>query len=764
MTTSQDPHGSSPRATLLTIAVMLAAVAWLNLGGLSGSERIASYQDNLDGAHPVRLEAARQWKAGNVPLWNPYKRIGAPLLADPVAGALYVGNFPYLFSDDQPRYAQLEQVAFVHALLAALFMFAFLRTIGLGPQASGFGGFVYASNGLVVWLAGSYIQMQNSLVWIPLILACVHRAATGERFWLWTVAGGAVVSLQFFSGYPEYSLYSGLIAGGYALSLALAGQTRGLRPLFGLATIYSVGLALAAVQLLPAVELLSVSRRAGVLSLDAFQSLSLGPEMLFGWLVPGLAGSQAFPPAGACYIGVVAVAFAVEGARGKGPLRLFLLTLLVVGTLLALGPATPISALAHKLPGLNAFRHAFKHLLEVVLALSIFGAIGVERFMTAQKGSTATIGRVALIALAPLVYFAAARFSASPSSLHASWEDPVTGIAIAAAATFIFGISVLAGMRRVALVVACVGLCLTYAANRTAVLSLDWADVDRKGERLPAVELTGDDERFLNVRSVWQPRLPQYLLGDLATEFRVHAVHGAGPFLWQPLADATSLIEEEILQRPAVLSGRDSMLDILSCRLSTMTADGEVRHGQYLVEPYYHEILRTKEYVLVERPGAHPMVRFVDYVICADQHAVEELRHRGPYDLGETALVACTGEDRPERQAAPSSEISFETIQARAGSLVLETRVPEGPDGFLVVSQADMPGWRAFIDGKEVRIYRTYGLVQGIRVPSGVRRIELEYRPAMAVVGALVSATTLALMLCVIAMERRRKRFSPPAG
>ena len=80
-----------------------ARCAWLLAVGipllLTGADLvrdrgIARFHDNQTVQGPLRLEAARQWSEGRIPLWNPYKRAGAPLLAD-VAGALYPPNWVF---------------------------------------------------------------------------------------------------------------------------------------------------------------------------------------------------------------------------------------------------------------------------------------------------------------------------------------------------------------------------------------------------------------------------------------------------------------------------------------------------------------------------------------------------------------------------------------------------------------------------------------------------------------------------------------------
>jgi hypothetical protein len=79
-------------------------------------------------------------------------------------------------------------------------------------------------------------------------------------------------------------------------------------------------------------------------------------------------------------------------------------------------------------------------------------------------------------------------------------------------------------------------------------------------------------------------------------------------------------------------------------------------------------------------------------------------------------------------------------------------------DGVLVVSQAFFPGWTATVDGRSAPVLRVDGLVQGVPVGPGRHHITLRYRAPGLVLGAAVSAVTLAGLLGWWLLDRRRPR------
>ncbi len=74
--------------------------------------------------------------------------------------------------------------------------------------------------------------------------------------------------------------------------------------------------------------------------------------------------------------------------------------------------------------------------------------------------------------------------------------------------------------------------------------------------------------------------------------------------------------------------------------------------------------------------------------------------------------------------------------------------------GFLVLSEAHYPGWRARIDGDVVPVYRTNLTLQGIVVPPGLHRIEFELASTSLRAGTVLSSVSL--LACVALLWRGR--------
>ncbi len=85
-------------------------------------------------------------------------------------------------------------------------------------------------------------------------------------------------------------------------------------------------------------------------------------------------------------------------------------------------------------------------------------------------------------------------------------------------------------------------------------------------------------------------------------------------------------------------------------------------------------------------------------------------------------------------------------------------RIPLPPDldrGWLVLSEAWAPGWRARVDGRSAPVLRANGGIQAVPIVRDAQVIELRYLPTSFVVGTAISA--LALILLGLLVPRARQ-------
>ena len=161
----------------------------------------------------------------------------------------------------------------------------------------------------------------------------------------------------------------------------------------------ALGLALAAAQLLPTLELSRLSVRAGGLSFREAISFSLRPRMLLYTLLPtyGEDLGQAFGTEGfseyVAYIGVLGLVLAAWGAWRGHPswARRRFLVLAACGFVLALGIYNPAYFLLYKLvPGFDLFRAPARWMFLYTFGAAMLAGLGAEQLRITHHGSRIT--------------------------------------------------------------------------------------------------------------------------------------------------------------------------------------------------------------------------------------------------------------------------------------------------------------------------------------------------------------------------------------
>ncbi|MFA6003012.1 MAG: YfhO family protein [Elusimicrobiota bacterium] len=325
------------------------------------------------------------WESPHLPLWNPWRSLGEPHLADPQCMALYPPMLILSAVDDFPAFLRLWVV--FHTLLAALALGALARRWYASLPAAAAAGLLAGGNGLFL----SRIVFTNhfaAAAWLPAIL---YFQAVGS-----TLGLGAALALQWLAGFPSFSLVS------LAMCLAAA-AAEGRAGLRRLATAGLWALGLCAVQILPFLELLKGSTRSLLLPSEAAMQFSLPPGQLLKevllpqwsrWL-PDLSGDPAIV---SFYIGSAALLMAAWGCVRGGKREAAMALAAAAACLLSLGGHLPGYG---ALPWLHIFRFPANWLLAAALALSLLAASGVAALRTQRL----RWGAAALIA-ADLLLFA----------------------------------------------------------------------------------------------------------------------------------------------------------------------------------------------------------------------------------------------------------------------------------------------------------------------------------------------------------------------
>lgn len=409
------------RHRLGSLAVVLALAAFTAPIWLAG--RVYYLQeigvsDLLQLNVPLRAELHAQLAHGRLPLWTTAIFGGWPAVGELQIGALFPLNWLGPYGD--PHRAMSLGIALL-MLLAALGTYRLGRTLGLAPAGAAVAAITWPLSGQ--WVSNVvHSNMQGAIVLAPLAFAYLEEALRRPSRALWLAP---VLAFSFFAGYPHMVYLTGL---GLALSLALRllplWRARPGRAFFGwLGASALVTVLLIGPQLVPALELTTLSQRKGGLSETDAAMGALEPRWLARWLTPWADGDVSrlgtpFPPDGyfiwthAGWLSCVAAGLALARVR-RDPKLVRPLVLLAASVAVACGPHAPTYQLLRSIPGYTLFRFPCRVLFLSELVLALLAGWMVNEGLRAR--SRAVRGVTAALAAAHLAWMAAFAFPSLPT-------------------------------------------------------------------------------------------------------------------------------------------------------------------------------------------------------------------------------------------------------------------------------------------------------------------------------------------------------------
>jgi hypothetical protein len=740
--------------------------------GLLGRRLIApgdAYNELL----PQRLLAARVVHHGQLPVWHPYAFSGYPLLATNQVGAFYPPNWLFLLL---PPVLANNATVVVTFSVAGVGAFLFARRLCGDDAGAVVAGVAF---GLSPFLFAhlTHPSLIASVAWLPWALygfELVRERVTPARV---ALAAGAV-AMVLLAGHGQMFVFVVLVVLLYALALVSA------RALLRAVLLVAVGIALAAVQLMPTAAIVPETDRSHVdhatassYSLPGTHTALLAFPFLFGNQRPegpftdryrgrwNLAEMSGYP-------GMVVLALAAAGLGAvRRDRRAAALVVVGAATLVtALGASTPAGDAVHGVPVLGQFRAWARYVVGADLVLAVLAAYGVARLRVARTRGVAarSAASTALLVLAAALVVpnleAVRPFVARGDTRAYALAFPVVMAVAGALLAALVGRAPRAACTLLAAAVA-VDAVAGFGAWfewRSASPSVATFAADRSPSVAPAFapmhDAPGGIDRFLSVgRWLGTPHDP-----DVSDLKRVRSANGFDPLAPRRYLDALSMNHVgQVDATTSALRPGSHLLDLL--RVSVVLVDREIAGSTAL--PAALGPGRPARGGRSVRYDYRPRLADAFVVGAAERVTRSEVRRRVtgtvPFDPRTTALVEA--DCRPCRRArTPGSAGVVHTTRWRAGSVDVD--VAAARDGVLVVSQAWFPGWTATVDGRPAPVVRVDGLVQGVPVGPGRHRVTLRYRAPGLAAGAGVTVVTSAALSGWWLVDRRRRARRAGAG
>lgn len=710
--------------------------------------------------------AAQRLASGALPLWQPYAYAGHPFVGDIQRSAFYPFRLLTLLlhASGGLRQQNLELESLLHHLAATIFTYVLARRLTRHRMGGLFSAVAFGFSGYLTGYPILQVNFIEAATWLPLLLWAWDQA--GERWALrdwrraarWVVFAGVILGISLLAGSAQISLYMiyGTLA--FAVFRLWTARLHTVRQWAGalaaIAAYVTLGLGIAAVQLVPTLEFIPLSLRAAI----GFEESGTG-FTTYDWL------QVVFPPLGGAfqvlYVGVLVPGLAAVGltaARRASDLpRVNRQTIAFFGysgliaALLSLGKHLSLFTLPYLLaPAWGLFRQQERVVVWAILALALLAGYGAAWLASAWRHQGAGENSVATIP-----------DRGDPEPVHAAVERR---LAVG------YGAATLAAL----------GLAMAFFVGYQAGKEQLWGFTAASVYLALVLALT-----YVGLRS----RRPWLLLALLALDlFTVNAGRNEKPgpdpadvdpppALSVPLADTGPFrIANEIL--PGNYGGLYGLEDINGT--SPLVLAQYRQWLEALPVSRSWNLLNVK-YVLTWREQLDAPAERVWEGVGADGKPVYtyRLREVGPRArLVGTAIIESDARRAIERTGAASFDPSTQVILPWApsgygsaaqcqGTVQWLQRQPENlvlavtseDPCILVLSELDYPGWLATVDATPTPILLADGLLRAIAVPAGEHQVVFTFQPASIRIGMVL--TLVALIIAIVAFLVAGRRHQP---
>ncbi|MBA4313227.1 MAG: hypothetical protein C0417_11420 [Chlorobiaceae bacterium] len=735
---------------LICLLVMTAFWQLITMNGFIITDDIFT-SDIMNEGFPYRFSMSESIKAGHLPLWVPEIYSGFPLLARAEAGIVYPFNL-ILFGLLSPWVA-LNLVLLLTIITAGISTYLYAKEIGASFAGALVAGIAFGFSGYLLSHL-KHLSNVNAACWLPLGLYLIERAIKSNdnrKLLLF----GIVFGFQHLSGHTQIAYYSGVLYIFYFIFRSLAVQKTQKVLLSGTSKIKQLALSkqswlfigmlalgslIAAIQLIPTYELVSLSQRSRGVTFDYASNYAYDPKNLGMFIYPYINGdigdgtytgnSIFWEDYG--YVGIVALIFALHAIfrNWKNWFVKFFTISGVVSIILVLGPNTPVYEFVFNyVPGMKFFRFPTRFLLITDLSLVVLASIGISHFVEyyfiKSKSEKHKISKIIIrhpveiliivICVVDLFYF---QLRQNPIVDADKWLTAPKSVEYLIRDSSLYRY-------------------FSVGANQAHIKTFQQA---RGWE--------GDLQPFIDQREYIQPS-SNVLYGISAANGYANLTPNYIVDIWGDqnrtgILNKTASIDGDIF-KPSPIFWR--LMDMYNVKyLSSF--------WRIEPNPNVEDIGKFGEAFFYKNNGSMPRVYLVCKAIKAqsEEHALQLIASNQFNPRQNVILIELPAGYLP----ADSINGTVDIIKYSPNEVIM--KVSASQDVLLVFSDSYYPGWKAYIDDSETKIYRANVTQRSVAIPKGDHLVKFVFEPQTVQVGFWITASSVILFgFLFYQMNRKRK-------
>ncbi|TVM03907.1 MAG: hypothetical protein CV087_02495 [Candidatus Brocadia sp. WS118] len=793
------------------LTLFLLTLAYFHNVVIPADFRILSDQ-NTDTRHQLfywRYFGFNTLAKGTIPLWNPYIYGGTPFVGGVQSALFYPLNLIFLVF---PTHVAINYSIILHVFLSGVFTYLYLRFLHLNPKSEIQNPKFYAdglsrpscmiSSVIFMFCAPQIFHVYPghlpnlcTMIWLPLILLFSELFIRTRNFF-YALLGGVAVAFNILAGHPQYFFYTSIAVVIYFI-IRMIQEFREHRNwkhvgyhTAGVFIQYVAGISLAAIQLLPAFEMVQHSARQTI-SYEWVGQFSFAPENIITLFIPEFLGDSLKTPYWgryylwemSLYVGILPLLLCALASfyAGNKSTKTFLILALVT-MILALGKFTPLFKILYAIvPGFNMFRGNSKFIFIVAFSLSVLSGIGAEclqrRVFTKKKTLRflyITIGIIAVISLFLLVFFL---FKSGYGTWHGiiqkvcSWGDRYTTLPNLKDPGFLhttFAVATKSAVKFIILTILSllvIGLWMNSRLRRQILIPITMAvifgdlwcfgnqymvtfDARQCFWNKELLNVLKNDPEPFRITTVGHFELNQGMAHDISHigGYDANVIKEYSEFI--NLSDGKPIEEPRIVMEVAQLS---KLTNLLNVKYLLLPAHAKIEHPT--IKPAFH----NSQYALFYNTQAlqrafivHEAKTLQGRDAIFKELSSSEFNPKKYVILEEPSRLAMnTNTENLQQEPDPTIlDYSPNSVTIKATLLA---------DGYLVIGDTFYPGWHVYVDGKKSRVLKTDYILRSVFLEKGDHMVKFMYEPKSFTIGMIITLTSIVILipLSIFCIRRR---------
>ncbi len=785
------------------VLIFLLALTLFLLRKIISVNGIPAFGDIIHHFYPWKVFLVNSFRSGFIPLWNPYIFCGNLFLANGQSSIFYPTTIFYLFL--KPNIAINFEII-LHFFLSGMFMFIYASSLKLSKTGSLFSSITYMFSGFIIThLHAGHLLFVYAYSWTPLIFflfdKCIdlnhrsqalklqllpsyqsflHRIKAGElrissivdnlrrKYIIFTAI---VMAIQILAGHFQIAFISVFALFFYAVyksfyiispSFILATDNRSdffykgrffvrykirrykILPLLIFFSCLIIGAGLSSIQTLPVLESAPYSSRAHLP--ESFSlSFSLPFKHLLTFILPDFFGN---PIKGnywgdgyyweyCCFVGILPLIFCLFSlfCFNKNRNFLFYFFLLIISLLFSLGFNLPFYRLLQNIiPGLKFFRAPTRFLFLATFAISILSGMGVDDLLNGRKkyllnhliylNSFLIVALSVFLAFKSNFYFKGRKVieafykSASrkgiltgsekfPLTYYLTKFDSLFGLIVSNVSSIIIvllglSIAILILRKKNMSMMASILLIITlifelFTFGNKFIISKGLSDIYPSSEIITFLK---NDKEIFRILS-----LTNLLDRNIAGIYGISTIEGFDPYIIEGYRKFIRLIESNSegigINNVEVTNFNSPLLSLLNVK--------------YLISQEYLENCNFK--LLID--GKNKLYKNQNYF--------------------PRAFFSINIKVVPQKEKM--SLLECQINRYFPNEVIIEGNAQE--DGYLHLLDVYHPGWKAYVNGRQTKIYKSSNIFRAVKLAKGRYIVKFIFAPWSYKLGLIITIATL---------------------